>query len=96
MHMCAYGCTMKRYQVLVHSFVRNQLERRWGQFLEFFYVLDPEKFLFGGPRTEKKFRENDYKRSSEIQKFSKENVDICLVVREPRQNLSSGPRVVKG
>ena len=30
------------------------------------------------------------------QKFSKENVDICLVVREPRQNLSSGPRVGKG
>jgi len=36
------------------------------------------------------------KRSSEIQKFSKENVEIYLVVREPRQNLSSGLRVGKG
>src|SRR6218665_724731 len=25
--------SMKRHQVLVHNFVRNQLERRWGQFL---------------------------------------------------------------
>jgi len=33
---------------------------------------------------------------SEIQKFSEENVEILLVVREPRQNLSSGPRVGKG
>jgi len=28
---------MKRYQVLVRSFVRNQPERRWGQFLLFLF-----------------------------------------------------------
>jgi len=71
----------------------------------FFSVLDIEKckeigkigeILSGGLRTEKKIRENDLKRSSEIKKFPRKNVEICWVVREPRQNLSSGPRVGKG
>ena len=68
----------------------------------FFYVFDPEKckeigkigeIVFGGPQSEKKFRDNDLKRSSEIfpRKFRN-----FLVVRELRQNLSSGPRVGKG
>ena len=43
--------------------------------------------FFGGPRTEKKLRENALKRSSEIQKFSWDNVEISLVVREPRKIL---------
>ena len=30
---------MKRYQVLVHSFVRNQPEKRWGQFLLNVFIL---------------------------------------------------------
>jgi len=36
------------------------------------------------------------KRVVKIQKFSQENVEIFLVVREPRQNLSSVPQVGKG
>jgi len=31
--------SMKRHQVLVHSFVRNQPERRWGQFLLDVFIL---------------------------------------------------------
>src|SRR6218665_2718806 len=67
----------------------------------FLSVLDPKnarklgklaKFCFGGPRTEKILRKKTKIRSSEIQKFSKENVDmfwwsanrdkICQVDRE--------------
>ena len=68
----------------------------------FFSVLDPEKcteigkigeIYFGGPRTEEIFREMI---ENGRQKISRENVEIFLVVREPRQNLSSGPRVGKG
>jgi len=49
----------------------------------FLSLIDPEKgkeigkideIAFSGPRTEKNFRENDWKRSSGIQKFSRENV----------------------
>ena len=51
----------------------------------FFTVLDPEKrkeigkigeILFGDPRTEKNLGKMTLRRSSEIQKFSQENVDI--------------------
>ena len=54
------------------------------------------EILFGGRRTEKKLGKMTKKRSSEIQKFPRENVEIFCVVREPRQNLSSGPLVGKG
>jgi len=57
-----------------------------GKLAKFFLVLrEPTKYL--GKMT--------FKRSSEIQKFSQENVEIFWVVREPRQNLSNGPRVGK-
>jgi len=61
--------------------------RKLGKLAKFFLVvLVPRQIL--GKITKK--------RLSEIQKFSEENVEILLVVREPRQNLSSGPRVGKG
>src|SRR6218665_3118634 len=61
--------------------------RKLGKLAKFFLVVrGPTKFL--GKMT--------LKRSSEIQKFSQENVEISLVVCEPRQNLSSGPRLGKG
>src|SRR6218665_2194133 len=77
------------------DFVATRLQMEIGMF---FSVLDPEKFkeigdiLFGGPRTQKNLRKMTKKRSSEIQKFSQENVKnvwwsanrdkICQVVRE--------------
>ena len=67
----------------------------------FLSLIDPEKgkeigkigeIVFGGPKTDTKFRENDWNRSSEIQKFSRENVEFF---GGQRQNLSSGPLVGK-
>ena len=78
----------------------SQLDCKWN--LECFSLLDPEKckeigkireILFAGPRPEDKFKEMTKKG---CQKFSRENIEVFLVVREPRQNLSSGPRVGKG
>jgi len=79
----------------------------------FLSVLDPKKckeigkigeFCFGGPRTEKILRKMTKIRSSEIQKFSKENVDmfwwsanrdkICQVVRESEKVENRCPRKV--
>ena len=69
-----------------------------------FSVLDPEnarklgklaKFFMVVRESRKNLGKMTKKRSSEIQKFSQENL-VFLVVRGPRQNLSSGPRVGKG
>src|SRR6218665_3658572 len=38
--------SMKSYQVLVHSFVRNQPERRWGQFLLKFLLFSHSNDTF--------------------------------------------------
>jgi len=85
------------------SWIVSQLYCKWK--LECFSVLNPWKckeivkigeILFGGPQTEKQFRGNDFKKvviNSEIFPRKWRNF---LVVREPRQNLSSGPRVGKG
>jgi len=78
--------------------VTTRLQMEIGMF---FSVLDPEKckeigkigeIPFGGPRTEKNFREND-------QKTVVKNPEIfprkCRFFWWSRQNLSSGPRVGK-
>jgi len=58
-----------------------------GKLAKFFLVVrEPRNNL----------RKMTLKMSSAIQKFSRGNVKISWVGREPRQNLSSGPRVGKG
>ena len=78
---------------------RPRLQMEVGMF---FSVPGPEKckeigkigeILFGGRRTEEKLGKMTFKSR---QKFYRENVEIFWVVREPRQNLSSGSRVGKG
>ena len=72
--------------------------------IEFFYVLDPEKFkeiekigeiLFGGPRTEKNLGKMTKKGRQKFRNFPEKNVEIFCVVCEPRQNFVSGPRLGK-
>jgi len=82
---------------LCHNSIKNG---NWNVFC----VLDPEKckeigkighILFGGARTEKNLGKMTKKGRQKFINFSKKIYNF-LVVREPRQNLSSGPRVGKG
>jgi len=45
---------------------------------------------------QEKFRENDWKKVVKNSEIFPRKYKKILVVREPRQNLSSGPRVAKG
>ena len=83
-------CVTTRLQMKIGMFfvsltLKNAM--KFGKWAKFFLIVrEPRKNL--GKMT--------LKRSSEIQKFPRQNVKICWVVREPRENLSSGPRVGKG
>ena len=76
-------CVTTRLQMAIGMFLFLFLTlknaRKFGKLAKFFLMVrEPTKSL--GKMT--------LTRSSEIQKFSQENVEFSLVVREPRQNLS--------
>ena len=83
-------CVTTRLQMeigMLFMYMTLKNGRKLGKLAKFFLVV----------REPRKNRENDFKRSSEIQKFSRENVEIFgLSANRDNIKLLSCPRVGKG